>query len=124
MQRDYFIIPLLHGILKVSRKSGQLITEHAVLESYARLSSTLINEATEGESTLASDFTPTVHNQCSNPHLFTFISTPVLRIQHVCVCVCLCVFPSRGDQGVTGGSGNMPCIPCPLQNPEQRALEK
>lgn len=95
VQRDYFIIPLLHGILKVSRKSGQLITEHAVLESYARLSSTLINEATEGESTLASDFTPTVHNQCSNPHLFTFISAPVLRIQRVCVC--LCVFPSRGD---------------------------
>jgi len=59
MQGDYFIIPLLHGILKVSRKSSQLITELAVLESYASLSSTLINEATEGNSTLASDFTST-----------------------------------------------------------------
>lgn len=59
MQGDYFIIPLLHGILKVSRKSSQLITEHAVLESYASLSSALINEATEGNSTLASDFTST-----------------------------------------------------------------
>jgi len=59
MQGDYFIILLLHGILKVSRKSSQLITELAVLESYASLSSTLINEATEGNSTLASDFTST-----------------------------------------------------------------
>lgn len=59
MQRDYFIIPLLHGILKVSRKSSQLITEHAVLERYASLSSTFINEATQGNTMLASDFTST-----------------------------------------------------------------
>lgn len=57
MQRDYFIIPLLHGVLKVSGKSSQLITEHAVLERYATLSSTFINEAPQGNSTLASDFT-------------------------------------------------------------------
>lgn len=57
MQRDYFIIPLLHGMLQVSRKSSQLITEHAVLERYASLSTTFSNKATRGNSTLASDFT-------------------------------------------------------------------